>query len=100
MPGCVVTTSACPTPRRRFPRSVPSVGRRRLVLALLLELVRLLLGLVLRLVGVLGRAVDGVEHQRVDPVVAEVVFLAGRDGDEITLRRVLLLPADDSLRRP
>src|SRR4051812_8217660 len=76
-----------------------SVRCRRLVLALLLQLVGLLLGAVHRLVGVLRRAVHRVEHQGVDPVVHEVVLLARRDDHQVALRDVLLLPPDLRLSR-
>src|SRR4051812_23071108 len=89
--GCVLHRTSGPDVRCRTPGSV---GRRRLVLPLLLQLVGLLLGLVYGLVGVLRRAVDGVEHQRVDPGVHEVVLLPRRDHDQVALLDVLLLPAD------
>src|SRR4051812_4024954 len=56
---------------------LPASFRRRLVLAGLLGLVGLLPGLVHRAVGVLRRAVNGVEDQRVLAGVDEVVLPAG-----------------------
>src|SRR3712207_3309202 len=73
---------AHPPPRR-------SLGR-RLVLAGLLGRVGLLLGAVHRAVGVLRRAVDGVEDQGVRAGVDEVVLRAGGDDDEVALRHLSL----------
>src|SRR5215217_8486989 len=90
------TGGGAPAGARPRPRTT-SVGGRRLVLAGLLQPVGLLLGLVHRAVGVLRRAVDGVEDQRVRAGVDEVVLLPGGDDDEVALRHVLLRPRDDRL---
>ena len=86
-----------PAPARCRRTSAEESSCRRLVLAFLLEPVGLLLGLVHGLVGVLRRAVDRVQDQRVRAGVDEVVLLPGRDDDQVALRHVLLRPRHDRL---
>src|SRR3954453_6519482 len=76
---------------------LPASFRRRLVLAGLLGLVGLLPGLVHRAGGVVLRAVDGVEDQRVLAGVDEVVLRAGGDDDEVTLGDLLRVAGDPRL---
>src|SRR3954464_10847361 len=78
---------------------LPASFGRRLVLAGLLGLVGLLLGGVHRPVGVLRRAVDGVEDQRGLAGVLEVVLRARRDDDQVALRDLLRRAGDDGLTR-
>src|SRR3954464_7134784 len=76
---------------------LPASFGRRLVLAGLLGRVGLLLGLVHRAVGVLRRAVDGVEDQRVLAGVHEVVLGAGGNDDQVALGDLLRVARDARL---
>src|SRR6476661_7127857 len=83
------------TPATGWPASPAGSARGRLVLSGRLEPVGLLLGGVHRARGVLRRAVDGVEDQRVRTGVEEVVLPAGGDDDEVALGHAALVARDD-----